>query len=87
VLHLYFQIEGGAILSDDRTFLNLLTGYNQKAEAESVPFFTPANAIVELERKEIIPSSQAENGLEKIKDLIRDTAYKQALENLKHGGD
>lgn len=86
-LHLYFQEEGDAVLSDDRTFLNLLAGYNRKVrEQEGVPFITPANAIVELARKEVVSTEQAKEGLDQIKGLIREKSFQKALEDL-HGGD
>jgi len=86
-LRLHFQEKGDAVISDDRTFLNLLVRYNQKGESKSVAFMTPANVIVAMADKEIITADKAKRGLNKIKDLIRDSSYQTALEELKGGGD
>ncbi|MBS3813642.1 hypothetical protein KGY64_07435, partial [Candidatus Bipolaricaulota bacterium] len=86
-LRLFFQEEGGGIVSDDRTFLNLLDRNNRKSESEEVPFITPANAIVAMANKGIISSQDARRGLEQIKDLIRQSSYQVALEELERGGE
>ncbi|MCF7875620.1 hypothetical protein K9M06_01060 [Candidatus Bipolaricaulota bacterium] len=86
-LRLYFQEEGKAIISDDRTFLNLLDRNNRKSESEEVPFITPANAMVAMANKGIISNEEARRGLNQIKDLIRQSSYQVALEELEHGGE
>lgn len=85
-LRLYFQAKGDAIISDDRTFLNLLDRYNQKFGTKDVSFITPVNAIVTMENKGIIPYEEAKKGLKRIKGLIRQSSYQKALEELGHGG-
>ncbi len=82
-MRLYFQEEGDAVISDDRTFLNLLVKYNQEGESQNVAFMTPANVIVAMAEKGIITAGKAKRGLNKIKDLIRDSSYQTALEELK----
>lgn len=85
-LGLYFQEEGDVVLSDDRTFLNLLARHEQTTEnIREVPFLTPANVIVEMARKGIISSEQAREGLNRIKGLIRESSYRQALQDLDRG--
>jgi len=86
-LRLYFQEKGDAIISDDRTFLNLLEGNNQKSEYEEVLFITPASAIVAMANKGIISNEEAKRGLEQIKYLIRRNSYRMALEKLDRGGE
>ena len=86
-LRLHFQEKGDAVISDDRTFLNLLVRYNQEGESKKVAFMTLANVIVAMADKEIITADKAKRGLNKIKDLIRDSSYQTALEELKGGGD
>lgn len=85
-LSLYFQEEGDAIISDDRTFLNLLDRYNKKSEPNGVPFITPANAIVTMENKGIISTKKAKSGLNQIEGIIRQSSYQAALQELQHGG-
>lgn len=86
-LRLYFQEEGDAIISDDRTFLNLLERFNKKAETKGVPFITPANAIVTMENKGIISNEKATRGLKQIEGIIRHSSYQAAMEELEHGGE
>ncbi|MBS3792770.1 MAG: hypothetical protein V5A77_05695 [Candidatus Bipolaricaulota bacterium] len=86
-LRIYFQEKGDAIISDDRTFLNLLDRNNQKSESEEVPFITPANAIVAMADKGVISNEEAKRGLEQIKYLIRGNSYQRALEKLERGGE
>jgi glutathione synthase/RimK-type ligase-like ATP-grasp enzyme len=86
-LRLYFQEKGDAIISDDRTFLNLLDRYNEKAETKGVPFITPANAIVTMENKGIISNKKAKRGLKQIEEIIRQSSYQAAMEELQSGGE
>ncbi len=86
-LRLYFQEGGDGIISDDRTFLNLLDKSNLKSEHEEVSFITPANAIVAMANKDIISNGKARRRLKRIKDLIRPSSYQVALEDLKSGGE
>lgn len=86
-LRLYFQESGEAVISDDRTFLNLLDQTNREAESEDVPFMTPTNVVVAMANKGIISVNEAKKGMEEIKGLIREISYQKALEELQRGGD
>ncbi|MEK9149708.1 MAG: hypothetical protein AAB267_06650 [Candidatus Desantisbacteria bacterium] len=71
VLHLFFDKKADAIISDDRSFLNLL-------EDAEIPFFNPANAIVELTKRGKIKKEEGLNALDRIKGLIRKDVYEKA---------
>lgn len=70
VLRLFFDKEADAIISDDRSFLNLL-------EDEGIAFFNPANAIVELTKRGRIKREEGLNALARIKELIRKYVYEK----------
>jgi len=75
VLHLFFNEDADAIISDDRSFLNLL-------EEEGIAFLNPANIIVFLKRKKRIKKEEALDALNKIKELIRKEVYEKAKEEV-----
>lgn len=85
-LHLFWKEKADAIVSDDRTFFNLLDRYNEETGKE-VPFLTPANVIVMLKERDLFTKKKAKETLNKIKGLIRADIYKRALEDLETGGD
>ena len=75
VLHLFFNETADAIVSDDRSFLNLL-------EEKGIAFLNPAKAIVFLKRKDRIKKEEALEALNKIKELIRKDVYEKAKEEV-----
>lgn len=78
-LHLFLNEGADAIVSDDRTFLNLL-------QRNEVKFLTPANVVVELGKRGKITKGEGMEALDKMKPLIRGEVYKKAKEDLESLG-
>ena len=74
-LYLYFDKEADGIISDDRTFLNLL-------QKNKVRFFTSANSVVELVKRGTVANAMGMEALNKIKALIQDKVYQKAKQDL-----
>ncbi|MDP2755503.1 MAG: hypothetical protein Q8P40_14090 [Nitrospirota bacterium] len=74
-LHLFFNLDATAIISDDRVFLNLLHKNN-------VPFITPTDLIVRLYVLKLISKKEALDVLNKIKPYASKDSYANAKANL-----
>jgi len=74
-LHLYFNTNARAIISDDRIFLNLL-------EQNNIPFITPADLIIRLIELNLISKDEAVEALNKLKPYVSKKNYNNAKENL-----
>lgn len=74
-LHLFYNINAKAIISDDRVFLNLLKQNN-------VPFITPTDLLVRLCELKIISKNEAMNALDKIKPYVSKNNYDKAKADL-----
>lgn len=74
-LHLFFNINAKAIISDDRAFLNLL-GQN------NIPFIIPADMIIRLFELKLISKDDAIDALNKLKPYVNKDNYNNAKENL-----
>lgn len=74
-LHLFFNTNARAIISDDRTFLNLL-------EQNNIPFITPADLIIRLYELKLISKKEAMDALNKIKPYVSKNNYNSAKANL-----
>lgn len=72
----YLQENSDALISDDRAFLKFL-------ETQGVPFITPPNVIVEMRKQEQISRGEAAEALDRIKEVIRNEVYKEAIEEVK----
>jgi len=68
-LHLFYNQNALAIVSDDIVFLNLL-------DRHSVPYFTPANLISRLVKIRKISIQEGLTILEKLRPYIRNSIYK-----------
>lgn len=74
-LHLFFDTNAKAIISDDRVFLNLL-------QQNNVPFITPTDLIVRLYELKIISKEEAMEALTKIEPYVNKNSYNNAKANL-----
>ncbi len=74
-LHLFFNTDARAIISDDRTFLNLL-------QQNNIPFVTPTDMIVRLYELKIISNDEAMKSLIKIKPYVNKSSYNNAKANM-----
>ena len=74
-LHLYFNTNARAIISDDRIFLNLL-------EQNNIPFIIPADLIIRLVELKLISKDEAMDALNKLKPYVSQKNYNNAKENL-----
>lgn len=74
-LHLYFNVNALAIISDDRVFLDIL-------QRNNVPFVTPTDLIVRLYELNIISKDETMNALNMIKPYISKNNYDKAKTNL-----
>ena len=79
VLTLAVQDQDAIIVSDDRRFLTLLT-------ARGLRFLTPADLLVVLARQGILAKEEAKKALERLRPMIRASAFWEAREELEHGG-
>lgn len=75
ILALYPQDEPTMVVSDDRSFLSLLSRQN-------IPFLVPAALIVILVRQGGLPVSNAKVALERLRPWIRESVYIQAVSDL-----
>ena len=78
-LNIFRQTSAAAIVSDDQRFLSFL-------EAEGVPFIIPSHMIIRLVQRRKLSAQEAINGLKRIRALIRNDAYQEAV-NLIGGED
>lgn len=67
-LHLFFNIKGKAIITDDQAFLNLLHRNN-------IPFIIPTDLISRLVELRILEKRDAISALEKIRPLVKESNY------------
>ncbi len=74
-LHLFFNINAKAIVSDDQAFLNLLYRNN-------VPFIIPSYLIVRLSELKILDKKESLSALERIKPHIKESNYLKAKRNI-----
>jgi len=74
-LHLFFNLNAKAIISDDRVFLNLL-------QKNNVPFINSTDMIVRLYELKIISKDEAMDALQKIKPYVNKNIYSNAKTNL-----
>ena len=74
-LHLFFNTNAGAIISDDRAFLNLL-------EQNNIPFIIPADLIIRLVELKLISRDEAVDALNRIKTYVSKNSYNNAKANL-----
>ena len=74
-LHLFFDTNAMAIVSDDRAFLNLL-------EQNNIPFITPADLIIRMYELKLISKNEAMDALNKIKPYVSKNSYNNAKANL-----
>ena len=74
-LHLFFNTNARAIISDDRIFLNLL-------EQNNIPFIIPADLIIRLVELKLISKDEAMDALNKLKPYVSQKNYNNAKENL-----
>ena len=77
-VELYKAKKADIIVSDDRRFLHLL-------QKENIPFVIPTDLMVVLTKIGKVTKEEAINGLNKIRDLVREDAYLAALQSL--GGE
>lgn len=81
-LRLYREQGADAVLSDDRVFLRFLDG-------SSVPYLTPAGAVVGLVGSGRLDPVEGLAALERLRGHIRDVVYREAIKELERhkGGD
>lgn len=79
ILDLLAQETDPVVVSDDRRFLTLLS-------AQGIAFLTPADMLVVLARRGIMTRVEAGEALERLRPLIRLTAYHDARQGLELGG-
>lgn len=70
-LHLYYHMQADVILSDDRSFLTVLS-------AQQIPFFTPAAVLVALCIWGVLAVPEALSALARLRPLIRREHYAAA---------
>lgn len=75
VLAVAIQEQDVVVVSDDRRFLSLLT-------AREIPFLTPADLLVVMVRRGVILRNLAQLALERLRPLIRTSAYWETKEVL-----
>lgn len=78
-LHLFFNKEADAIITDDRAFLKVL-------ERAKLPALPPALALVKLASSGGIQLKEAKSALERMRRLIRADVYQQARRDLEELG-
>jgi len=74
-LHLFFNTNAKAIISDDRMFLKILHQNN-------IPFIIPVDLIIRLYELKIISKEEAIEGLIEIKPYVKKNCYNEAKANL-----
>ncbi|MCZ7384577.1 MAG: hypothetical protein O8C63_07495 [Candidatus Methanoperedens sp.] len=74
-LHLFFNTNARAIISDDRAFLNLL-------EQNNIPFITPATLIIRMVELKLLSKEEAMGALNKLKPYVSKNNYNNAKANL-----
>lgn len=74
-LHLFYNINAKAIISDDRIFLKILHQNN-------IPFIIPIDLIIRLYGLKIISKKEAIDGLIEIKPYVNKNCYDNAKANL-----
>jgi len=74
-LHLFFNINAEAIISDDRVFLKIL-------HLNNIPFIIPIDLIIRLYELKIISKEEAMDGLTEIKPYVNKNCYNNAKANL-----
>jgi len=74
-LHLFFNINAKAIISDDRIFLKILHQNN-------IPFIIPIDLIIRLYELKIISKEEAIDALIEIKPYVNKNYYDNAKANL-----
>ena len=75
-MDLYKKIKADSIISDDRRFLNLL-------EREGINFIIPTDLIAILAKTNRIKQEDAIRGLNKIRWMVTESSYIEALKYLK----
>ncbi len=75
-LHLFFNLNAGAIITDDQSFLGIL-------EKNRIPFITPSDVITRLNKLKILNKEESLNALENIKPYIKESNYLSAKKRLK----
>lgn len=75
VLTLYFQEQEGVIVSDDRSFLSLLSRHD-------IPFLVPAALIVVMVRQGKLSFEAAKLALNRLRPWIREAVYRLATQDL-----
>ncbi|MBI4337850.1 MAG: hypothetical protein HY683_08510 [Chloroflexi bacterium] len=79
ILDLLATEKDTTVVSDDRRFLSLLS-------TQGTLFLTPADMLVVLTRRGVITKVEAREALERLRPLIRVTAYHDAWQDLELGG-
>ncbi len=74
-LHLFFNTDAKAIISDDRVFLNLL-------QRNNVRFIIPTDLIVRLYELKILTKNESKEALTMIKPMTNKNNFDKAMENL-----
>jgi rRNA-processing protein FCF1 len=68
ILELVPSLSDAIIISDDRRFTNFLA-------AEGIPFLVTAGVLLTLVRRSVLSKEEAQEALERLKPLVRSTAY------------
>ncbi len=74
-LHLLFNIDAKAIISDDRIFLNLM-------QRNNVRFIIPTDLIVRLFELKILTKKETIEALTMVKSMINKNNFDKAIKNL-----
>lgn len=74
-LHLFFNTNARAIITDDRAFVNLL-------EQNNIPFITPTDLVTRLVELKLISKDEAMDALNKLKSYVSKKNYNKAKEKL-----
>ena len=75
VLALYSQAQEGVIVSDDRSFLSLLSRHD-------IPFLVPAALIVIMVKQGKLSYEAAKVALNRLRPWIREAVYRLAMQDL-----
>jgi hypothetical protein len=76
ILHLLSREQDVLVVSDDRRFLSVLA-------ARSIPFLTPADMVLVLARRGVLTKAKAKDALERLRPLIRRSAYLEIQQKLR----
>lgn len=68
------------VVSDDRRFLTILT-------LDDIPYLTPVDVLVVLLKTGAIDQGSADEALERMRPLIRTTAYWETKQEIETGGE